>query len=103
MAKVELIASDEKANATVTDAGADTERLFRDYARLAEMLGLRGAQAIVIPEKLGVMLEDKAAGTDYSGEVQRSARRCAAIRQAPHLATPRVEPEAGDDADGTAA
>jgi apolipoprotein N-acyltransferase len=64
MAKVGLIASDEKANATVTDPGADTERLFRDYAREAKMLGFRGAQAIVIPEKLGVMLEGKAAGTD---------------------------------------
>jgi apolipoprotein N-acyltransferase len=62
--KVGLITSDEKANDTVTDPGADTERLFRDYAREAERLATDGAQAIVMPEKLGVTLEGKAAGTD---------------------------------------
>jgi apolipoprotein N-acyltransferase len=62
--KVGLIASDEKANANVTDPGADTERLFRDYAREARRLAAEGAQAIVMPEKLGVTLEGKAAGTD---------------------------------------
>jgi apolipoprotein N-acyltransferase len=64
MVKVGLITSDEKANATVTDPGPNTERLFRDYAREAERLATDGAQAIVIPEKLGVTLESKAAGTD---------------------------------------
>jgi apolipoprotein N-acyltransferase len=64
MVKVGLITSDEKANATVTDPGADTERLFRDYAREAEKLTANGAQVIVMPEKLGVMLEGKSTGTD---------------------------------------
>src|SRR6202047_2552869 len=64
MIKVGLITSDEKANDTVTDPGVDTERLFRDYAREAERLATHGAQAIVMPEKLGVTLEGKAAGTD---------------------------------------
>jgi len=62
--KVGLITSDEKGNDTVTDPGADTERLFRDYAREAERLAARGAQVIVMPEKLGVTLEGKGAGTD---------------------------------------
>ena len=63
-ARVGLITSDEKANATVTDPGADTERLFRDYAREAQKLAAGGAQAIVMPEKLGVTLEGKTAETD---------------------------------------
>jgi apolipoprotein N-acyltransferase len=63
-ARVGLIASDEKANATVTEPGADTERLFRDYANEAQKLAANGAQAIVLPEKLGVTLEGKAAETD---------------------------------------
>ena len=63
-ARVGLIASDEKANATVTDPGADTERLFRDYASEARKLAARGAQAIVMPEKLGVTLEGQSAKTD---------------------------------------
>jgi apolipoprotein N-acyltransferase len=62
--KVGLITSDEKANDTVTDPGADTERLFRDYAREATRLTSEGAQVIVMPEKLGVTLEGKAAETD---------------------------------------
>jgi apolipoprotein N-acyltransferase len=64
MIKVGLITSDEKANDTVTDPGVETERLFRDYAREAERLATDGAQAIVMPEKLGVTLEGKATETD---------------------------------------
>jgi apolipoprotein N-acyltransferase len=62
--KVGLITSDQKANDTVTDPGPDTERLFHDYAREAERLATNGAQTIVMPEKLGVTLEGKTAGTD---------------------------------------
>jgi apolipoprotein N-acyltransferase len=64
MVKVGLITSDEKANVMVTDPGADTERLFGDYAREAGKLAGQGAQAIVMPEKIGVTLQGKAAGTD---------------------------------------
>jgi apolipoprotein N-acyltransferase len=64
MVKVGLITSDEKANVMVADPGADTERLFRDYARQASRLASEGAQAIVMPEKLGVTLQGKVAGTD---------------------------------------
>jgi len=64
MVKVGLITSDEKGNDTVTGPGADTERLFRAYAGQAEKLASDGAQAIVMPEKLGVTLEGKSSGTD---------------------------------------
>ena len=64
MVKVGLITSDEKANDTVTDSGAATERLFRDYAREAEGLAAAGARVIVMPEKLGVILEGRATRTD---------------------------------------
>jgi len=62
--KVGLITSDERGNDTVTDPGPNTERLFRDYAREAKRLTADGAQVIVMPEKLGVTLEGKAAATD---------------------------------------
>jgi apolipoprotein N-acyltransferase len=64
MVKVGLITSDEKANATVADPGTHIERLFRDYAREAERLASKGAQAIVMPEKLGVTLQGKVGKTD---------------------------------------
>jgi apolipoprotein N-acyltransferase len=64
MVKVGLIASDEKANLMVAEPGAETERLLRDYAREGSRLASQGAQAIVMPEKLGVTLQGKAVGTD---------------------------------------
>jgi apolipoprotein N-acyltransferase len=64
MVKVGLITSDEKANFTVTEPGADTERLFRDYALEAGKLASQGAQAVVMPEKLGVTLQGNTAATD---------------------------------------
>lgn len=52
--RVGLVASDEPANVDVAEEGAATERLFRDYSAMAEELAGRGAQVIVLPEKLGV-------------------------------------------------
>ncbi len=62
--RVGLIASDQPAYANVTGPGPDTERLFRDYVRTARKLTAAGAQAIVMPEKLGVTLAGKSTGTD---------------------------------------
>ena len=55
--KVGLVASDAPENQDVAHEGADTERLFRDYAAQAEMLAAKGAQLIVLPEKLGVIVD----------------------------------------------
>lgn len=57
--KVGLIASDEPANDKVAAEGADTQRLFKDYAGEAERLAARGAQIIVLPEKLGVVVDSE--------------------------------------------
>ncbi|HWA94772.1 MAG TPA: hypothetical protein VG844_09235 [Terracidiphilus sp.] len=62
--RVGLIASDLKANDTVVNAGAPTERLFRDYAQAAEALIAQGAKAIVIPEKLGVTMQGQSQPAD---------------------------------------
>ncbi len=84
---VGLIASDEPANANVTAEGADTERLFRKYAAEAGQLTARGARIVVLPEKLGVVLDsgdnvadsifqslaDKARATIVVGEIHVSA------------------------------
>jgi apolipoprotein N-acyltransferase len=55
--RVGLIASDEPDNVYVAEEGAQTTRLFRDYATEAERLAARGAQVIVLPEKLGVVVD----------------------------------------------
>ncbi len=48
----------------MAEPGANTERLFRDYAAAAETLASRGAQVIVLPEKLGTMVGDRTTSTD---------------------------------------
>jgi len=62
--RVGLIASDLAANTDIADEGAETARLFHDYAVPAEALAAQGAQVIVLPEKLGVVVERRAAATD---------------------------------------
>jgi apolipoprotein N-acyltransferase len=62
--RVGLIASDEPANVDVADEGTQTKRLFRDYAAAAEVLAARGAQVIVLPEKLGVAVDPETKGID---------------------------------------
>ncbi len=62
--KVGLVASDLPENQDVAHEGAGTERLFREYAARAEELASQGAQAVVLPEKLGVLLDSDQGGGD---------------------------------------
>ena len=60
--RVGLVASDDAGNADVAGPGADTSRLFAQYAAEARQLAERGARIVVLPEKLGVVLQDAAGG-----------------------------------------
>lgn len=60
--RVGLIASDN--NIDVAAEGADTAHLFRAYAPRVEAAAARGAQVVVLPEKLGVVVDPDAGGTD---------------------------------------
>lgn len=62
--RVGLIASDEPANVDIAVEGPDTGRLFRDYAGQAEKLAAAGAQIIVMPEKLGIVVDPNTRPTD---------------------------------------
>ena len=53
---VGLVASDLRQN-ILTEGHADTLRLLREYASQAETLAEKGAQIIVIPEKIAVVLD----------------------------------------------
>ncbi len=55
--KVGLIASDQPGDTHVQDPGAATARLFNSYAAAAKSLAAAGAQVIVMPEKLGVAVD----------------------------------------------
>jgi apolipoprotein N-acyltransferase len=56
--KVGLVASDLRQN-ILTEQPAETLRLMREYASQAETLAARGAQIIVIPEKIAVLLDSE--------------------------------------------
>ena len=58
--EVGLIASD----ANTLPNGAETDRLLNLYAQTAEQLAARGAQVIVLPEKIGVVLESENQSAD---------------------------------------
>jgi apolipoprotein N-acyltransferase len=92
--KVGLITSDEQANAIVTDPGPDTERLFRDYAREAEKLVGKGAQVIVMPEKLGVTLEGNAAATDALLQAVATRMNVTVVAGVVHVSPPAKYNEA---------
>lgn len=59
--KVGLVASDEAEN---IDRAGDIERLFRGYAGQAEKLIAQGAQAVVLPEKIGVVTDSNISVTN---------------------------------------
>ena len=62
--KVGLVASDLPANIDIAADGAETARLFHDYAAQVGALAAQGAQVIVLPEKLGVVVAPDTAGAD---------------------------------------
>lgn len=62
--KVGLVASDQPQNANVVGSGASADRLFNDYGREVEALASRGAQVVVLPEKLAVVLNAQRNNTD---------------------------------------
>jgi apolipoprotein N-acyltransferase len=64
MVKVGLVASDLRGNVDVAESGAATRRLFESYAAEAEALIERGARIVVLPEKLGVVLDAENGGAD---------------------------------------
>jgi len=61
---VGLVASDANGGARVNDPGDPTQRLFENYAQRAEQLIAGGAQVVVMPEDMGVVLDSDVAKTD---------------------------------------
>jgi apolipoprotein N-acyltransferase len=62
--KVGLIASDAPGRGGVADEGAPTAKVFNAYADVVASLAARGAQVIVLPEKLGVAVDPGTRNSD---------------------------------------
>lgn len=61
---VGLIVSDANGGASVNDPGAPTQHLFENYAEHARQLIAQGAQVVVMPEDMAVVLDSDVATTD---------------------------------------
>ncbi|HEV2321688.1 MAG TPA: hypothetical protein VGT42_04935, partial [Gammaproteobacteria bacterium] len=92
--KVGLVASDGP-NEDVADEGADTAKLFQAYAAPVMDLAARGAQVVVLPEKLGVAVDPdtRAVDTELQALADRSHVRIVAgmIRVVPPSAAHPVK------------
>lgn len=64
MVRVGLVASDLRGNVDVAESGAETTRLMKSYAAETEALIGRGARVVVLPEKLGVVLDAENGSAD---------------------------------------
>lgn len=62
--KVGLVASGTPGNLSMAKPGAATEELLKEYAQQARGLTARGATVVVMPEKLGVVVDPEVAPPD---------------------------------------
>jgi apolipoprotein N-acyltransferase len=62
--KVGLVASDLSGNVDVAEEGPATTRLMQAYEEHAALLAAQGAEVIVLPEKLGVIVDPDTEKTD---------------------------------------
>jgi len=86
--KVGLIASDDPANVDIAAKGADTDRLFRSYARKAEQLAARGAQVIVLPEKIGLVPDSDNQSADSIFQSLADRTKSTIVVGEVHVSTP---------------
>ncbi|HEX7835997.1 MAG TPA: nitrilase-related carbon-nitrogen hydrolase [Kofleriaceae bacterium] len=77
MVKVGLIASDPPTSPEVADDGAATAALLDAYATRASALAAQGVQVIVLPEKLGVVVDSDT--RDRDARFQRLADQTGAM------------------------
>ena len=77
---VGLVASDPPTSPRFADKGAATAALFDAYARAAADLAAQGAQAIVLPEKIGVLVDAQGTSVrDNDAKLQAIADRARAV------------------------
>jgi apolipoprotein N-acyltransferase len=92
--RVGLIASDAPGYLGVSDEGAPTERLFRDYSIEVEKLAGQGAQAVVLPEKLGVIIDPSTKNSDEIFQPVANKTGATVVVGAVHVAAPFTYNEA---------
>lgn len=77
---VGLVASDPPTSPQVADEGAPTTALFEAYSHAAADLAAHGAQVIVLPEKLGVLVDAQGSAVqDSDARLQALADRTHAV------------------------
>lgn len=100
--RVGMITSDASPYAMVSDEGAPTEKLFRDYATEMIKLAGNGVQAIVLPEKLGVVIDPQTRESDAIFQPLADKTGATIVVGSVHVARPYTYNEARVYAPGVA-
>ncbi|HLX10877.1 MAG TPA: nitrilase-related carbon-nitrogen hydrolase [Thermoanaerobaculia bacterium] len=100
---VGLIASDSPTSPEVADAGAPTAKLLAAYAERASSLASRGARVIVLPEKLGVVVDPATRDADAVFQSLADRTRATVVVGLIHVAPPLQYNQARVYAPGTPA
>jgi apolipoprotein N-acyltransferase len=83
-----LVASDSPANMWTAPDGEKTRRLFRDYADVAATLAARGAQIIVMPEKIGTVSDSDASPGDAGFQLLADKTNATIVAGLVHVSSP---------------
>lgn len=83
--KVGLAASDLRVNIPVADAGPDSINLFLRYADAAQSLAVQGAKVIVLPEKIGTVVDPDPAQSDACFQAVASHNQAVLVAGVVHI------------------
>ena len=89
--RVGLTASDAEGNRRVARPGAATEHLFGEYAQRAQELIGRGAQVVVLPENLGVVVDPDVAKADAQFQAVADRTGAVVVAGMTHIASPTMQ------------
>ena len=94
LVRVGLVASDPPTSPQIASQGAATTALLDAYARSAEALAAQGAQLIVLPEKLGVVVDATARDADARFQALADRTRAVIVVGLVHAASAATRNEA---------
>ncbi|WP_338015512.1 nitrilase-related carbon-nitrogen hydrolase [Dyella acidiphila] len=84
--KVGLVASDAPGNDDVAAKGAPTAALLQTYADAATKLASQGAEAVVIPEKIGTLVDGESPASDATLQSMADRSGVTLVAGADHMA-----------------
>jgi apolipoprotein N-acyltransferase len=89
--RVGLVSSDADGNLLVAPPGVATQRLFGEYAQKAQELIGQGAQVVVLPENLGVVVDPDVAQADTGFQALADRTGAVLVAGMTHAVSPTMQ------------